>query len=281
MPEFGKTKDKSVTVKVFCMEFSMESSRVKSGHRPYSVVDGDEYHPYDISVGLLQDIYDTSELHAKTAWRDVDENLIRGYNFHTRKGEEKSFIIVIGVMTDEGPEREYRQFTLRLTHSRIPEEILSNEKTLFEEDIRFSKKGILSNMDYHLSVVLWPWKDGPNLENYVPALCSPKNYFMFPIINVNRKRKTIDASVDFINYSGIAPPHVYDTARIANMFHEDWGSSVITRYEPDEEKDILLSKPKIIRFGRTEETDARETERYMDRRFGKRRSFDYPYAKRF
>lgn len=242
---------------------------IRSGHRPYSVVDGEEYQPYDISGLLLQNIYDVSQLQAKTAWKYVDENLIKGYNFHTREGEKKSFIIVIGVMTDEGMEREYKQFTLRLTHSRIPEEIFPNEKTLFEEDIRFSKKGTLSDMDYHLSVVLWPWKDGPNLENYVPALCSPKNYFTFRVINVNRKRKTIDASVDFIDYRGIAPPHVYDTYMIANMFHKDWGSSVITRYKPDEEKDIPLSKPKIIRFGRTEETDARKTERYVNRRFGK------------
>jgi len=231
------------------------SVRTGSGHSPYSVVFGVEYHPFDVSVNLLDNIYYASKAQTKNAWTYADAELITGYNYGAR-GKKRKYIFVIGVVTGDEPKRAYeqfKQFNLCVTHSRLSERMLSD-------------------MEYHLSLVLWPWEDGPNPENYVPTICSPKNYLTFRIIDVDRKKRLIDAAADGIMYEGIAPPYVYDTDMIANMLHRDWGSSVITRYKPDEEKDVPLDKPKIIKFGRTEETAVRRLE-YRSRRVN-----DHPYA---
>jgi len=223
-------------------------SRERSGHTPYSKIFGREFYPFEISTLLIENIYYASECHTKTAWRDVDADLIRGYNHVTRLGHEKPYVFVIGVVTDEPKGRDYSQFNLRITHSRrLPEELFSN-------------------IDYHLSLVLQPDVDDMDVEKYIPTLCSPKHPFTFRVTGINRKKKTIDAVADGIVYKGIAPPYVYNSSRIANMFHSEWGSSVIQRYVPDETQDIPLDNPKIIKFGRTEESDSIITRNRFRRR---------------
>ena len=187
--------------------------RPRTGHLPFSYVHGEEYKPYEISETLLENTHWASKLHSRRMWDTTDSDLIRGYN-HIARGVDKRYIFVIGVVRDIG----YKQLTLRVTHSRteIPEEFL--DKTL-------------TDMDYHLSLVLWPWDKDPNSENYVPALCSPRNCLAFNVIDVNRKKRVVSAAVSAIYYDGIAPPYRYDTGMIANMLHSDFGSSVIKRCE--------------------------------------------------
>ena len=252
-----------------------------TGHRLYSIVSGIEYHPFDIASNLPESVCYAMQSTSETAWRDVDCYLREGYNFVTRKDERRPQIVVVGVMTNDGKQRGYRQFNLCVTHSRIAEDIL--EKMLFD-------------IEYHLSVVLWPLEDAAgskddevnaehgtlNMENYHVVLCSPKNSLKFSVTDVNRRIKSVNAVADEVWYRGIAPPYIFNTSMVANMFHKDFGSEVIKRYKPNEEVDIPLDSPKKISFGRTDEATTRRLERYVDRQFGKRRPFDdYPYAKRF
>jgi hypothetical protein len=225
--------------------------RRRTGYLPFSYVHGEEYRPYEISETFLENTHWASRLHSKSMWESTDDDLIRGYN-HIVRGVGKKYIFVIGVVRD----KEYKQLTLRVTHSRtqMPEGFLGES---------------LTDMDYHLSLVLWPWKKDPNSENYVPALCSPRNCLAFNITDVNRKKRTVSAAVSGIYYDGIAPPHLYDTGMIANMLHSDFGSSVIKRYEPEEGEYEELSSPITVKFGTTREYDKKRMNHKRSRKSNK------------
>lgn len=228
----------------------------RTGHRPFSYVRGEEYRPYEISATFLEDIHWASRLHTKTMWDNPDEDLIRGYN-HIARNREKKYIFVIGVVRDVG----YDQFNLCVTHSKIQEEFLDK---------------ILTDMKYHLSLVLWPWEKDPESENYAPTLCSPRNCLAFRITDVNRKKRSVSAAVSDIYYDGIAPPYLYDIDMIANMLHKDFGSSVIRRYRPEEDEEDgyeKLHKPMIVRFGTTMEYDERRLKYKSRRKFGGHRPY--------
>lgn len=211
----------------------MNSIRHRSGYMPFSRIFNEEYHPYEISETILEDIHLASQYQSKSLWAKPDEALVRGYNNISRNRLKKKYHFPIGVVTD----KEYKRFELCITHSKLPKEFLD--------------KGV-TDMEYHLSLVLFPWDRDPESENYYPSLCSPKNSLAFNITDVEREQKRFSASVSYIDYDGISPPYVYDSGMIANMLHRDFGSSIIKRYEPDEEF-YKLDKPKIIKFGETQE----------------------------